>query len=55
MESKEPPKDGEKEAQVYHHPETGEVISKSLWKKLQKAGPAKKEKKEKPAPKPEGI
>jgi valyl-tRNA synthetase len=41
--------------EVFHHPETGEVISKSLYKKLMKGGGVKKEKKEKPAPKPENT
>jgi valyl-tRNA synthetase len=37
---------GDKE--VFRHPETGEIISKNAWKKLQKGEPLKKEKKEKP-------
>ncbi|RYH16523.1 hypothetical protein EON65_29940 [archaeon] len=38
--------------EVYRHPETGEIISKNLYKKLLKGG-GKKEKKEKPQPAPE--
>ena len=37
---------GDKE--IFRHPETGEIISKNAWKKLQKGEPLKKEKKEKP-------
>ena len=40
--------DGNKEQQIFIHPETGEQISKNAYKKLMKGGPPKKEKKEKP-------
>ena len=47
----EPTAEGET-GEIYHHPETGERISKNAFKKLQKGVPLKKEKKEKIVPVP---